>query len=113
MSQEEIRRTASHGALSGTSDHGSSLSLCHSQDQDMESKSQGHDSIVLERIASLSLDSYDPSAFTGRFTKIQPRSRKRTTIIGSRCKQDLLFLFIRVNVRMVTSTKQTVVIDVQ
>ncbi|XP_042286111.1 protein furry homolog isoform X1 [Thunnus albacares] len=81
MSLEDVRSTASFGAESIASDHADGHSLNQSQDQDLENQSQGQDKIVLERIASLSLDMFDPSDFTGRFTKIQPRSRKRTRII--------------------------------
>lgn len=84
MSLEDVRSTASFGAESVASDHADGQTLNQSQDQDLENQSQGQDRIVLERIASLSLDMFDPSDFTGRFTKIQSRSRKRTRIIGGR-----------------------------
>lgn len=48
-------------------------------------KSPKEDEIVLHRIASMSsLDSFDPSDFTGRFTKFQSRSKKRSRIIGGK-----------------------------
>ena len=96
MSLEDVRSsTTSLGAESGTSDHCDGHSQSQGQDQELENHSQGQDGIVLERIASLSLDMFDPSDFTGRFTKIQSRSRKRTRILGGGCRQawDLLFLF--------------------
>lgn len=82
MSQEDVKSVVSPGADSSASDHCNG----HCQDQDPENESQGQDGIVLERIASLSLDMFDPSDFTGRFTKIQSRSRKRTKIIRGRCR---------------------------
>lgn len=86
MSLEDVRSTASLGADSYTSDYCNGLSLSQGQDLDLDYQGQGQDGIVMERIASLSLDMYDPSDFTGRFTKIQSRSRKRTRIFGGRCR---------------------------
>lgn len=94
MSLEDVGSTTSLVAESVTSDHCDGHSLKQSQDQDLENQSQGQDGIVLERIASLSLDMFEPSDFTGRFTKIQSRSRKRTRIIGGRSRH----AFIRVTV---------------
>lgn len=91
MSLEDVRSTTSLVAASSTSNHCNGHSLIQGQDQDLENQSQGQDGIVLERIASLSLDMFDPSDFTGRFTKIQSRSRKRTRIIGGRCRQAWMF----------------------
>lgn len=54
------------------------------QGQDLETQGHGQDGIVLERIASLPLDMFEPSDFTGRFSKIQSRSRKRSRILGGR-----------------------------
>uniref|UniRef100_A0A7N6A681 Furry homolog b (Drosophila) n=1 Tax=Anabas testudineus TaxID=64144 RepID=A0A7N6A681_ANATE len=79
MSQEDVKYTVSPGADASGHCNGHSLSQC--KDHGPESESQGQDGIVLDRIASLSLDMFNPSDFTGRFTKIQPRSRKRTKII--------------------------------
>lgn len=102
MSLEDVGSTTSLTAESIASDHCDGHSLSQGQEQDQESQCQGQDGIVLERIASLSLDMFDPSDFTGRFTKIQSRSRKRTRIIGGRCRQALevfffLLFFIGVN----------------
>lgn len=86
MSQEDVRNAA--GLLA----NGSSSCGCNgppatqAQDQDLESRGQGQDGIVLERIASLSMDMFEPSDFTGRFSKIQSRSRKRSRILGGMCK---------------------------
>lgn len=82
MSVEDVRRsTTSLVAESCNSDHCNGRSVVQDDDQDLEQEKQGQDGIVLERIASLSLDMFEPSDFTGRFTKIQQRSRKRTRII--------------------------------
>lgn len=91
MSLEDVISIASLGAGSGSSDH------CNSQgqDQDPENQSLGQDGIFLERIASLSVDMFDPSDFTGRFTKIQSKSRKRTRIIRGRYQGDWDPLFLR------------------
>lgn len=85
MSQEDVKYTVSPGADASGHCNGHSLSQC--KDHGPESESQGQDGIVLDRIASLSLDMFNPSDFTGRFTKIQPRSRKRTKIIRGGCRQ--------------------------
>ncbi|KAF7654968.1 hypothetical protein LDENG_00062650 [Lucifuga dentata] len=89
MSLEDVRSTVSLGAESSASDHCDGLSLSQGPDQDQKdhSHSQAQDGIVMERIASLSLDMFEPSDFKGRFTKIQSRSRKRTRIIRGRCRQ--------------------------
>lgn len=99
MSQEDIRSTNSPVPESITSKdcNGHSLIQDQDQDQDLDNKSQSQDGIVLERIASLSLDMFDPSDFMGRFAKIQSRSRKRRRIIGGRSSSVLNFLFIRVS----------------
>lgn len=82
MSLEDVRRsTTSLVAESCNSDHCNGHSAVQDEDQELERQKQGQDGIVLERIASLSLDMFEPSDFTGRFTKIQQRSRKRTRII--------------------------------
>ncbi|KAI3373189.1 hypothetical protein L3Q82_006498 [Scortum barcoo] len=83
MSLEDVGSTASLGPENGASDHCDGHSVSQGQDQDQESQNQGQDGIVLERIASLSLDMFDPSDFMGRFAKIQSRSRKRIRIIGA------------------------------
>lgn len=80
MSLEDVRSTASLGAENGSLHHGDDAPPCQGQDRDVENKER----ILLDRIASLSLDTYDASAFTGRFTKIQSRSRKRTRILEGR-----------------------------
>lgn len=85
MSLEDVRRSAtSLVAESCNSDHCNGHSAAQDEEQDLEQQKQGQDGIVLERIASLSLDMFEPSDFTGRFTKIQQRSRKRTRIIRGR-----------------------------
>lgn len=93
MSREDIRSTNSPVPESITSKdcNGHSLIQDQDQDQDLDNKSQSQDGIVLERIASLSLDMFDPSDFMGRFTKIQSRSRKRRRIIGGRSSSVLIF----------------------
>lgn len=77
---EDGRSSGSLEAESATSDQPRD----QSEDQDPESQSQ--DGIFLDRIASMSLDMslFEPSDFTGRFTKFQSRSRKRTRIIKGR-----------------------------
>lgn len=87
MSQEDVRSTTSLVADSSPANRCNGHPLIQGQDQDLEGQSQGQDGIVLERIASLSLDMFEPSDFTGRFTKVQSRSRKRTRIIGGRCRR--------------------------
>ncbi|TNN54722.1 hypothetical protein EYF80_035065 [Liparis tanakae] len=82
MSLEDVGSTASLGAESNTSDHYDGHRLSPGQDQDLDNHSQGQDGIVMERIAALSLDMFEPSDFTGRFTKIQSKFRKRTRIFG-------------------------------
>lgn len=94
MSLEDVGSTTSLTAESIASDHCDGHSLSQGQEQDQENQCQGQDAIVLERIASLSLDMFDPSDFTGRFTKIQSRSRKRTRIIGGRCRLWMFFCFL-------------------
>lgn len=94
MSLEDVGSTMSLGTESGTSDHCNG-SLSQGQDQDQDYHSHGQDGIVMERIASLTLDMFEPSAFMGRFTKIQSRSRKRTRIFGGRCRQALQFIVFK------------------
>lgn len=94
MSLEDVGSTTSLGAESVQSEYCNGHSLSQGQDQDPDNKSQGQDGIVLDRIASLSLDMFDPSDFTGRFSKIQSRSRKRTRIFLGRCRQTCDFLKI-------------------
>lgn len=85
MSLEDVRRsTSSLVADSGNSDHCKDNAAVRDEDQDLDQQNQGQDGIVLERIASLSLDMFDPSDFTGRFTKIQQRSKRRTRILKGR-----------------------------
>lgn len=91
---EDVRSTTSLVAESGGSNHCNGHSVIQDQGRDLDNQDQGQDGIVLERMASLSLDMFDPSDFTGRFTKIQQRSRKRTRIIRGRCKKRIY----RVNV---------------
>lgn len=97
MSQEDVRSAASLVAESSASNHCNGHSLIQGQDRELEGQSPGQspgqDGIVLERFASLSLDMFDPSDFTGRFTKVQSRSRKRTRIIGGRCRRAWGFSF--------------------
>ncbi|KAM9333736.1 protein furry homolog isoform 1-T1 [Pholidichthys leucotaenia] len=81
MSLEELKSASSLGPECDASDHHcNGHAENQNQDQDLENHSQGQDVIVLDRIASLSLDMFEPSDFTGRFTKIQSRSRKRTRL---------------------------------
>lgn len=87
MSLEDVRKsTTSLVAESCNSDHCNGHSAVRDEDQDLDldQQNQGQDGIVLERIASLSLDMFEPSDFTGRFTKIQQRSKKRTRIFRGR-----------------------------
>lgn len=86
MSQEDGRRTAGLLAESSASSECNGPSASQAQDQDLKRQSHGQDGIVLERIASLSMDMFEPSDFTGRFSKIQSRSRKRSRILGGMCK---------------------------
>lgn len=86
MSQEDVRNTAGLLAESSAASECSGPSVRQAQDQGLERQSQGQDGIVLERIASLSMDMFEPSDFTGRFSKIQSRSRKRSRILGGMCK---------------------------
>ena len=90
---EDVRSTTSLGAENGASDRCNGLSLRVGQEQDVENQSQGQDGIVLGLIASLSQDTFDPSAFTGRFSKIQSRSRKRKNIIRGRWRPAAEFCF--------------------
>lgn len=86
MSQEDVGNTAGLLAESRASSECNGPSVTQGPDQDLEKQSQGQDGIVLERIASLSMDMFEPSDFTGRFSKIQSRSRKRSRILGGRHK---------------------------
>lgn len=86
MSQEDVRSAAGLPARSSASSECIGPSTMQAQDQYLERQSQGQDGIVLERIASLSMDMFEPSDFTGRFSKIQSRSRKRSRILGGMCK---------------------------
>ncbi|CAB1333278.1 unnamed protein product [Coregonus sp. 'balchen'] len=93
MSQEDdrsVRSFGSAGADSG-SDHNEHQTTIqnqsHGQDQDqdpgqvLDLQSPTEDEVVvLDRIASLSVDMFEPSDFKGRFTKIKSRSRKKTQI---------------------------------
>lgn len=80
MSQEDGRNTSALVAES----RGPSES--RGPQQDLEKQGHGQDGIVLERIASLPLHMFEASDFTGRFSKIQSRSRKRSRILGGRRK---------------------------
>ncbi|XP_034149145.1 protein furry homolog isoform X1 [Esox lucius] len=92
MSQEDMRSAKSlgnTGADSG-SGHGDPQTNVQAQtqdpdrdletDQDVAPQSPIEDIVVLDRIASLSVDMFEPSDFMGRFTKIKSRSRKKTQI---------------------------------
>ncbi|KAJ3589238.1 hypothetical protein NHX12_010084 [Muraenolepis orangiensis] len=72
MSQEDVRSTHS-----GSSDG-------PDPDPDPRSQSPRRDSVVLEHMATLSIDMFEPRDFKGRFTKVQSKFRIRTTIIGGR-----------------------------
>lgn len=89
MSREVARSTVSLGAVNGTSVHCN----CHSG---LEPDIQGQDGAVMKRIASLPVDMFDPSDFTGRFTKIQ-WPRKRTRIIDRKCKPSGIGVFCENN----------------
>lgn len=68
MSQEDVR-----SIHSGSSDQHADDGLDPDQDQDPECQSHssfGHDSVVLEHIATLPIDMFEPRHFKGRFTKI-------------------------------------------
>ncbi|XP_030217243.1 protein furry homolog isoform X3 [Gadus morhua] len=72
MSQEDVKSTHS------------SSSDQQADDADLDppgGQSFGQDSVVLEHIATLSLDTFEPGDFKGRFTKVQSKSRKRCNII--------------------------------
>ncbi|CAL8401259.1 unnamed protein product [Boreogadus saida] len=73
MSQEDVKSTHS-----GSSDQ-------QADDADLDpppgGQGFGQDSVVLEHIATLSLDTFEPGDFKGRFTKVQSKSRKRCNII--------------------------------
>lgn len=91
MSLEDVRSIASLGADSTASDHCDSRSLDRAQrdraQRDpglVEDQSQTQDGIVLDHIATLSLERFNPRDFKGRFSKIQSKSRKRTRIIRGR-----------------------------
>ena len=76
MSLEDVRSLSTLGSQTG-------IDQTQDPHQD-QNRSQDHDQdgIVLDRIASLSVDMFVPSDFKGRFSKIQ--SRKRTRIIRGR-----------------------------
>lgn len=84
MSREDVRNHFL--AESSVSSECNGSPATPGQDQDAEKPKQGQDGIVMERIASLSMDMFEPSDFTGRFSKIQSRSRKRSRILGGRRK---------------------------
>lgn len=74
MSLEDVKSTPGLGAKNGASDHCNGH--CQNQGQAHgESQNEGQDWIVLERIASLSVEKFEPSDFTGRFTKLQSKKR--------------------------------------
>ena len=75
MSQEDVKSTHS------------SSSDQQADDADLDppgGQSFGQDSVVLEHIATLSLDTFEPGDFKGRFTKVQSKWRKRCNIIRGR-----------------------------
>lgn len=92
MSLEDVKSTTSLGAESSASDHCNGHCLNQHQDHGVN-QSEGQDGIVLDRIASLSVDKFDPSDFTGRFSKIQLRSKKRRGIINRGMCGDWLYKF--------------------
>uniref|UniRef100_A0AAZ3PWP9 Furry homolog b (Drosophila) n=1 Tax=Oncorhynchus tshawytscha TaxID=74940 RepID=A0AAZ3PWP9_ONCTS len=88
MSQEDGRSVGSAGSAGADSesDHNEHQTTIqnqtYGQDQDQDPDQVLEDVIVvLDRIASLSVDMFEPSDFKGRFTKIKSRSRKKTQII--------------------------------
>lgn len=97
MSQEDVRNTAGLLAESSPSSECNGPSATQAQDQVLERQSPGQDGVVLERIASLSMDMFEPSDFTGRFSKIQSRSRKRSRILGGMCNIITIIHFIKAN----------------
>lgn len=102
MSLEDMRRsTTSLVAESCKSDHCNGHSVARDEDQDLDQQNQGQDGIVLDRIATLSLDMFEPSDFTGRFTKIQQRSRKRTRIFRGRYRNGLILLIIMIIILLI------------
>lgn len=84
MSQEDVRNTTGLLAESRASSECRGPYATQGHHQDLEKQSHGKDGIVLQRIASLPVDMFEPSDFTGRFSKIQSRSRKRSRILGGR-----------------------------
>lgn len=81
MSLEDVKSTTSLGAESSASDRSSGHCLNQNQDQGVN-QSEGQDGIVLDRIGCLLVDKLDPSDFTGRFSKIQLRSKNMRRIIN-------------------------------
>ncbi|XP_036823806.1 protein furry homolog isoform X6 [Oncorhynchus mykiss] len=88
MSQEDGRSVGSAGSAGADSesDHNEHQTTIqnqtYGQDQDQDPDQVLEDVIVvLDRMASLSVDMFEPSDFKGRFTKIKSRSRKKTQII--------------------------------
>ncbi|XP_045546142.1 protein furry homolog isoform X3 [Salmo salar] len=94
MSQEDGRSVGSAGSAGGAgsagpdsesdhNDHQTTIqNQTYGQDQDQDPDQVLEDVIVvLDRIASLSVDMFEPSDFKGRFTKIKSKSRMKTQII--------------------------------
>ncbi|KAJ0004584.1 hypothetical protein NQD34_010798 [Periophthalmus magnuspinnatus] len=85
MSLEDGRSSGSFEAESATSDQHPDQNQVQTQGEGLDQdcpKNPKEDEIVLQRIASMSsLESFDPSDFTGRFTKFQ-RHKKRVRITG-------------------------------
>lgn len=97
MSQEDGRSVGSAGSAGGAgsagpdsesdhNDHQTTIqNQTYGQDQDQDPDQVLEDVIVvLDRIASLSVDMFEPSDFKGRFTKIKSKSRMKTQIIRGR-----------------------------
>ncbi|KAL0994847.1 hypothetical protein UPYG_G00128010 [Umbra pygmaea] len=86
MSQDDMQSFEATGADSGLEHNGTCPVPTRVQDQELE-PNQGvelhspiEDIVVLDRMASLSVDMFEPSDFRGRFTKIKSRYRKKTQI---------------------------------
>ncbi|PWA22752.1 hypothetical protein CCH79_00002330 [Gambusia affinis] len=83
MSVEDDKCTNSFKDQSSSSNPSNGQLQKEASDLVVPIQNQSHDGIVLDRIASLSLDTFDRSDFKGRFSKIQLRSRKRTRILAA------------------------------
>ncbi|KAJ7997448.1 hypothetical protein DPEC_G00229110 [Dallia pectoralis] len=91
MSQEDAQSVRSSGStgVDSESEHGDPQTTVQDRepDHDGDPQSPAEDQVVLDRIASLSVDMFEPSDFMGRFTKIKSKSRKKTKIFTGWFKQ--------------------------